>query len=276
MTKLTPLAKNDVQPPCTWKQLKSDAAATAVKERAMASMLHQVILDQDSFADALAHHLAEKLANSEFKAFGIRETISEIYAKHPDIVKAASADMRATRDRDPAARSCLQVFLYFKGFLAVQTHRIAHELYKSGRDMFAYYLQSRSSELFGVDIHPAARLGQGLLFDHATGIVIGETAVLGDDCSILHGVTLGGTGKEDQDRHPKVGRGVLIGAGASILGNIKIGDYSRIAANSVVLKPVGAHCTMAGVPAKAVGGPCAQPAETMDQTQIGDMPPEEE
>lgn len=261
------VASDKNAPPCTWKQLNQDAASVAVKERALASMLHAVILNQKSFAAALANHLAEKMADSEFKALHIREVFLDIYAAHPEIIQAASDDLRAVRDRDPASKSCLQVFLYFKGFLAIQTHRIAHILFKEGREMFAYHLQSRSSEMFAVDIHPAARLGSGLMFDHATGIVIGETAVIGQNCSILHGVTLGGTGKDDEDRHPKIGNKVLIGAGAKVLGNIKIGDGSMIAAGSVVLKEVSPNCVVAGVPAKPVGGPCCDnPALSMNQT----------
>lgn len=258
---------NPKSPPCTWKQLNQDAATIAVKERALASMLHAVILNQKSFADALANHLAEKLSDSEFKALHIRETFLDVYASHPEIIEAASDDLRAVRERDPASKTCLQVFLYFKGFLSIQTHRIAHMLYNEGREMFAYHLQSRSSELFAVDIHPAAKLGSGLMFDHATGIVIGETAVVDDNCSILHGVTLGGTGKDDEDRHPKIGKNVLIGAGAKVLGNIKVGDNARIASGSVVLAPVAEQCTVAGVPAKPVGGPCCDnPAKEMNQT----------
>ena len=266
MSKLN-LATDKNAAPCTWKQLNQDAAATAVKERALASMLHAVILNQKSFADALANHLAEKLSDSEFKALHIRETILDVYSANPSIMQAASDDLRAVRERDPASKTCLQVFLYFKGFLAIQTHRIANVLYNEGREMFAYHLQSRSSELFSVDIHPAAKLGSGLMFDHATGIVIGETAVIGNNCSILHGVTLGGTGKDDEDRHPKIGDNVLIGAGAKVLGNIKIGNDSMVAADSVVLKDVKPHCTVAGVPAKPVGGPCCDnPAQEMNQT----------
>ena len=256
--------------PCTWTQLNDEAARIALKERAMASMLHDIILGQKSFTAALANHLAEKLANAEFKALHIRETILDVYAADETIIKAASADLLAVRQRDPASTSCLQVFLYFKGFLALQTYRIAHSLFAQGRHMFAYHMQSRCSELFGVDIHPAAKIGQGVMFDHATGIVIGETAVVGDGCSLLHGVTLGGTGKEHEDRHPKVGEGVLIGAGAKILGNIIIGDKSRIAAGSVVLSPVAPHCTVAGVPAKPVGAPCENPAQNMDQNILED------
>lgn len=261
------VATDKSAPPCTWKQLNQDAASVAVKERALASMLHAVILNQKSFADALANHLAEKLSDSEFKALHIRETILDVYAANPGIIECASDDLRAVRDRDPAAKSCLQVFLYFKGFLAIQTHRISNVLYNEGREMFAYHLQSRSSELFSVDIHPAAKLGCGLMFDHATGIVVGETASIGHNCSILHGVTLGGTGKDDEDRHPKIGDNVLIGAGAKVLGNIKVGDGAKIAAGSVVLKPVSPQCVVAGVPAVPVGGPCCDnPAETMNQT----------
>lgn len=254
-------------PPCTWKQLNQDAASVAVKESALASMLHAVILNQKSFSAALANHLAEKLSDSEFKALHIREVFLDVFAQNPGIIQCASDDLRAVRDRDPASKSCLQVFLYFKGFLAIQTHRIANVLYKEGREMFAYHLQSRSSELFAVDIHPAATLGCGLMFDHATGIVIGETAVIGHNCSILHGVTLGGTGKDDEDRHPKIGDNVLIGAGAKVLGNIKVGDGAMVAAGSVVLKDVSPKCVVAGVPAKPVGGPCCDnPAQAMNQT----------
>ena len=261
------VASDKNAPPCTWKQLNQDAAGFAVKERALASMLHAVILNQKSFADALANHLAEKLSDSEFKALHIRETFLDVYAANPKVIQSASDDLRAVRDRDPASKSCLQVFLYFKGFLAIQTHRIAHILYNEGREMFAYHLQSRSSELFAVDIHPAAKLGSGLMFDHATGIVIGETAVIGNNCSVLHGVTLGGTGKDDEDRHPKIGEDVMIGAGAKVLGNIRVGNGSMIAAGSVVLKDVRPQCVVAGVPAKPVGGPCCdKPAQSMNQT----------
>lgn len=263
------VASDAVTPTCTWKQLNQDAAAFAVKERALGSMLHAVILNQKSFAEALANHLASKLSDSEFKALHIRESFLEIYEANPEIIDAASADMRAVRERDPASTSCLQVFLYFKGFLAIQTHRIAHALFNSGREMFAYHVQSRGSELFAVDIHPAAKIGKGIMFDHATGIVIGETAVIGDNCSILHAVTLGGTGKENEDRHPKIGNGVLIGAGAKILGNITIGDDARVAAGSVVLEAVPPKCTVAGVPAKPIGGACCDsPARDMNQTEL--------
>jgi serine O-acetyltransferase len=175
------------------------------------------------------------------------------------------ADLSAVFERDPACHTYAQAFLFFKGFHALQSHRIAHWLYKHDRAPFAYFIQSRMSELFAVDIHPNAKIGRGIFMDHATGIVIGETAVVDDDVSMLHGVTLGGTGKEHEDRHPKIRRGVLLGAGAKVLGNIEVGEYSRVAAGSVVLKPVPANCTVAGVPAKTVGcAGCDRPSQAMD------------
>ncbi|HEX4297787.1 MAG TPA: serine O-acetyltransferase, partial [Devosia sp.] len=169
-------------------------------------------------------------------------------------------------ERDPATHRAIVPFLYFKGFQAIQTHRFAHALWAAGRRDFALYLQSRSSQVFQVDINPAARIGKGLMLDHATGFVVGETAVIGDNCSILQGVTLGGTGKADEDRHPKIGNGVLIGAGATVLGNIRVGDCARIGAGSVVVRDVPPRVTVVGVPARIVGEAGApQPASAMDQ-----------
>jgi serine O-acetyltransferase len=174
-------------------------------------------------------------------------------------------DLRAVRERDPACRSYLQPFLYFKGFVALEASRVAHSLWKQGREILAFHLQNRISEILQVDIHPAACLGLGLFLDHATGIVIGETTVIGDRVSILQSVTLGGNGKERGNRHPKIGRGVLISVGAKILGNIRVGEEARIAAGSVVLNDVPAHTTVAGVPARIVRGPaCIEPAMAMD------------
>jgi serine O-acetyltransferase len=191
----------------------------------------------------------------------------EAYAANPSLVDIAEADLKAVFERDPACKGYVQPFLFFKGFLSLQTQRVAHWLWGEGRETMALYLQSRMSELFQVDIHPAARIGRGVFIDHGTGIVIGETAVIGDDVSMLHGVTLGGTGAERGDRHPKIGRGVLLSAGAKVLGNIEIGDYAKIAAGSVVLKPVPAGCTAAGVPARLVNCPtCEEPAKSMDHT----------
>jgi len=252
---------------CVWSDLKKEAAAYATKEVALSSLLHATILDQDDLGSALVNHLSEKLATPEFSTLKLRKVLTEAVGTDPKIVEYAAKDLLAIKDRDPACTSFLQAFLYFKGFVAIQTYRCSHALYKGGRDLLAFHLQNRSSELFGVDINPAARIGHGIMLDHATGFVMGETAVMGNNCSILQGVTLGGTGKADEDRHPKIGNRVLIGANASVLGNIIVGDSSKVAAGSVVLKPVPENCTVAGVPAKAVGGPCCDnPAESMVQT----------
>ncbi|MGB3456169.1 MAG: serine O-acetyltransferase EpsC [Litorimonas sp.] len=256
---------NDADDVCVWSELKREAAAYAVKEVALSSLLHATILDQRDLGTATVNHLAEKLATSDFSALKMRTVLSEALDSDPTLVPCIARDLQAVKQRDPACHSHLQCFLYFKGFLAIQTHRFAHALNASGRDLVAYHLQSRSSELFGVDINPAAQIGCGIMLDHATGFVMGETARLGHDCSILQGVTLGGTGKSDEDRHPKIGDRVLIGANASVLGNIVIGDGAKIAAGSVVLKPVLENCTVAGVPAKPVGGSCGDPASAMDQ-----------
>ncbi len=257
----------DTKDVCVWTILQEEAAAYAAREVAMSSLLHATILDQADLGSALVNHLSNKLATPDFSALKTQTVLSEAIASDPDLIACVARDLEAVRERDPACQTYLQCFLYFKGFMAIQTHRLAHALLKEGRDLVAFHLQNRSSELFGVDINPAAKIGCGVMLDHATGFVVGETAVVGDDCSILQGVTLGGTGKSDQDRHPKIGDRVLIGANASVLGNIKIGDGAKIAAGSVVLKPVEANCTVAGVPAKPVGGPCCgNPASSMDQT----------
>ncbi len=259
------LVCDDADDACVWSALKREAATYAVKEVALSSLLHATILDQADLGSALVNHLAEKLATADFSALKMRTVLSEALESDPTLVPCIARDLQAVKQRDPACHSHLQCFLYFKGFLAIQTHRCANALYRAGRDLVAYHLQSRSSVLFGVDINPAATIGCGIMLDHATGFVVGETARIGDDCSILQGVTLGGTGKSDEDRHPKIGDRVLIGANASVLGNIEIGDGAKIAAGSVVLKPVPENCTVAGVPAKPVGGSCGDPAAAMDQ-----------
>ncbi len=257
----------DTKDVCVWTILQEEAAAYAAREVAMSSLLHATILDQKDLGQALVNHLSAKLATSDFSALKMRKVLSEAIASDDSLIDCAARDLEAVKERDPACQTYLQCFLYFKGFMAIQTHRFAHALLAVGRDLVAFHLQNRSSELFGVDINPAAQIGSGIMLDHATGFVVGETAIIGDDCSILQGVTLGGTGKSDEDRHPKIGDRVLIGANASVLGNIKIGDGAKIAAGSVVLKPVPQNCTVAGVPAKPVGGPCCgNPADTMDQT----------
>jgi len=266
MAKLN-LATDNNPDACVWSRLKQEAATYATKEVALSSLLHATILDQDNLGSAIVNHLSEKLATPDFSTLKLRKILTEALATDDTIVRYAAKDLLAVKDRDPACTSFLQAFLYFKGFMAIQTYRCSHALYKSGRDLLAFHLQNRSSELFGVDINPAAKIGHGTMLDHATGFVMGETAVLGNDCSVLQGVTLGGTGKADEDRHPKVGDRVLLGANASVLGNIKIGDGAKVAAGSVVLKPVPENCIVAGVPAKPVGGPCCgNPAGSMDQT----------
>ena len=250
-----------------WATLREEAQAAARTEPALASLMHSVILSHADLAAALSFQLGRKIGDDAVGEMTVRELCAEAYAADPGIVAAAEADLVAVLERDPAARGHLQSFLYYKGFQALQTHRVSHHLWKKGRETMALYLQSRMSELFQVDIHPAARVGSGIFIDHATGVVIGETAAVGDDVSMLHGVTLGGTGAQRGDRHPKIGRGVLLGAGAKVLGNITIGDHAKIASGSVVLKAVPAHCTAAGVPARLVKCPtCEEPAKSMDHT----------
>jgi serine O-acetyltransferase len=249
-----------------WSSLRIEAATAAAREPILASLLNATILNHASFADALSYQLAQKLGGADMNALQIREVCAGAFARDPEIVLSAESDVRVVKNRDPACLTFLQPFLYYKGFAALQAHRVAHHLWDSGREMLAFHLQSRVAELLQVDIHPAAKLGRGIFMDHATGIVIGETAVVGDNVSMLHNVTLGGTGKEGGDRHPKIGAGVLIGAGAKVLGNIVVGDGARIASGSVVLHDVPEGCTVAGIPARAVGGPCSEnPADSMDQ-----------
>ena len=256
----------DTAPP-VWASLRNEAEAAAQKESALASLLAAVILNHKTLGGALSYQLARKLGDQELRAMSIREIAEEAYAANPLLVEIAEADLKAVFERDPACKGYVQPFLFFKGFLALQTQRVANWLWTEGRETLALYLQSRMSELFQVDIHPATRIGRGVFIDHGTGIVIGETAVIGDDVSMLQGVTLGGTGAERGDRHPKIGKGVLLGAGAKVLGNISIGDYAKIAAGSVVLKEVPAGCTAAGVPARLVNCPtCEEPARSMDHT----------
>ncbi|WP_085338057.1 serine O-acetyltransferase [Aquidulcibacter paucihalophilus] len=248
-----------------WTHLRIEAATAAAEEPLLASLLNATILNHANFDDALAYLLAQKLGGADMNALQMREVCMQAFKEDPAIVRSAQADVRVIKVRDPACRTYLQPFLYYKGFAALQAHRVAHHLWKTGREMMAFHLQSRVAELFQVDIHPAARLGEGIFMDHANGIVIGETAVVGDNVSMLHNVTLGGTGKEGGDRHPKIGAGVLIGAGAKILGNIKVGEGARIASGSVVLHEVAPGCTVAGIPARPVGGPCCEnPADSMD------------
>jgi serine O-acetyltransferase len=254
-------------PPPVWAALRNEAERAAKSEPALASLLNAVILSHENLGAAMSYQLARKLGDQELRAMSLRELADQAYAADPRLVSVAEADLKAVFERDPACKGYVQPFLFFKGFLALQTHRVAHWLWGQGRETIAFYLQSRMSEVFQVDINPATRIGSGVFIDHGTGIVIGETAVIGDDVSMLQGVTLGGTGKERGDRHPKIGKGVLLGANATVLGNIRIGDYAKIASGSVVLKDVPAGCTAAGVPARLTNCPtCEEPARSMDHT----------
>ncbi|MGH6887841.1 MAG: serine O-acetyltransferase [Rhizomicrobium sp.] len=249
-----------------WSALRAQAAELAERERSLASLAHATILNHHALEDALTYHLARKIGGEEVSAMLAREVFGEALVADPGIGQSVRADLSAVFERDPACHSYIQAFLFFKGFHALECHRVAHWLWREGRTPFAHFLQSRVSELFAVDIHPAASIGRGIMIDHATGIVIGETTVVEDDVSMLHGVTLGGSGKETGDRHPKIRRGVLLSAGAKVLGNIEVGENSRIGAGSVVIAPVPANCTAAGVPARIIG--CAgsdRPSQTMDQ-----------
>ena len=249
-----------------WASMRSDASDWAAQEPALASWLQNAVLERDNLEEALVHLLSEKLGSAEIPALPLYQVLQEAIGNDPRIGEALRADVSATYDRDPACTSYLEPFIYFKGFQALQAHRFAHSFLANGRSRLALYIQSRVSEAFQVDIHPAARIGKGIMIDHATGVVIGETAVVGDGVSLLHGVTLGGTGKERGDRHPKIGAGTMIGAGAAILGNISVGRCCRIGAGSVVLRDVADNTTVAGVPAREVGDAgYAQPSLAMDQ-----------
>ena len=250
-----------------WSQLRASAEDAARSEPHLGSLMNATVLSHGDLASALSFQIARKLGDNELAAMSVREVCANAFATDETIVAAAEADLKAVAERDPAIKTLLQPFLYFKGFQALQAWRVSHWLWGQGRETLAFHFQSRISELFQVDIHPAARMGAGIFVDHGTGIVIGETAVVGDEVSMLHGVTLGGTGAERGDRHPKIGRGVLLGAGAKGLGNIVVGDYAKVASGSVVLKPVPPGCTVAGVPARLVNCPTeAEPARTMDHT----------
>ncbi len=253
-----------------WQRVCEEAVEAIRTEPLLGGLVHSSLLHHPSMERALAYRFSMKLASREMSEQILREIADEAYASDPDLGQAARADLMAVYDRDPACHRFLQPILFFKGYQAVQAYRIGHWLWTQGRIDLAYFVQMRVSEAFGVDIHPAAKVGRGIMIDHAHSIVIGETAVVGDNVSMLHSVTLGGTGKEDGDRHPKIGNGVLIGAGAKVLGNITVGYCSRIAAGSVVLEDIPPCKTVAGVPARIVGeAGCAQPSVTMDQFFAG-------
>ena len=259
----SPAGLRSVDP--VWTRIREEATAAIGAEPLLGGMMQLSILHHRSFERAVSYRVSVKLASAEISEQILREIADEALAADPAIGRSARADLVATHERDPACERFLEPMLYFKGYQALQAHRIAHWLWTEGRRDMAQFLQARVSEVFGVDIHPAAVMGQGIMIDHAHSIVIGETARVGDNVSMLHSVTLGGTGKDHGDRHPKIGCGVLIGAGAKVLGNIAVGECSRIAAGSVVLEDVAPRKTVTGIPAKVVGeGGCSQPAVSMD------------
>ncbi len=248
-----------------WERILEEVSRDARQEPALASFLHTVVLSHHDLESSLAHILASKLTSTTLTEIALFDMIKSALDDDPGIGLAVREDLSAVLSRDPATRGYAMPLLYFKGFHALQAHRIAHYYWVHDRQPLALYLQSRTSEVFAVDIHPGARIGKGIMFDHATSIVIGETAVIEDDFSMLHEVTLGGTGKVGGDRHPKIGRGVMIGAGAKVLGNIRVGEGAKIGAGSVVLSDVEPFTTVAGVPAKPVAYPAnAHPALDID------------
>jgi serine O-acetyltransferase len=256
-----------------WARIREEVTRDAEREPMLASFLYTVVLNHARLEDALSFILAEKLGSTTVTALTLRDLIEAVFEADQSVGIAVRADLQAVVSRDPACRGYAVPLLYFKGFHALQAYRIAHHYWTTERKALALYLQSRISEVLAVDIHPGARIGKGILFDHATSVVIGETAVVEDDFSMLHEVTLGGTGKEGGDRHPKIRRGVMIGAGAKVLGNVVIGEGAKIGAGSVVLHDVPPHCTVAGVPARQVGYPAhALPALEMDQSIEGGDP----
>ena len=256
-----------------WQQLRRDAEQVIQQEPLLASYVYACILNHDSLASALSFILANKLSDDVMPVVTVRELFDSAFESSPEIIEFAVCDIKAVYDRDAAICSYLPVILYLKGFQSIQVHRLAHYLWKNSRQELALFIQSRNSEVFSVDIHPGCMMGRGIMFDHATGIVIGETSVIEDNVSILQQVTLGGTGNEGGDRHPKIKSGVLISAGAKVLGNIIVGEGSKVGAGSVVLNDVDPHTTVVGVPARLVGKPHSdRPAETMEQNVFDDEP----
>ena len=254
-----------------WQQLKIEAQEVIQQEPLLASYVYACVLNHESLESALSFILANKVSDDVMPVVTVRELFDNAFAAAPQMIEHAACDIRAVFDRDAAICSYLPVILYLKGFQSLQVHRLAHFLWSNNRKQLALFIQSRNSEVFGVDIHPACVMGKGIMLDHATGIVIGETSVIDDNVSILQGVTLGGTGNEQGDRHPKIRSGVLIAAGAKVLGNIEIGEGAKIGAGSVVLNDVAPHTTVVGVPARAIGKPSSEsPAETMNQNIFDD------
>lgn len=249
-----------------WQALRKEAEQAMAAEPALTGFIFGTVVSHATLEDSICHRVAQRLGHADVDAGLLMQTFRDVLASQPGLGAAFRADLAAVLERDPASNRYLEPLLYFKGFHALATYRFSHELWRQGRRDFALYLQSQSSRIFAVDIHPAARFGKGIMLDHATGFVVGETASVGDNCSFLHAVTLGGSGKETGDRHPKIGSCVMVGAGAKILGNIHVGNASRIAAGSVVLQDVPPHTTVAGVPARVVGpAGTAEPGRSMEQ-----------
>ena len=261
-------------PEALWDKLTEEAQLVVKREPLLASYVHACVLNHASLETALSFILANKISDDVMPAITVRELFEHAFAESPQFIKNAASDIQAVFERDAAINSYLPVILYLKGFQAIQAHRLAHFLWANGRKDLALFIQSRNSEAFSVDIHPACVMGKGIMFDHATGIVIGETTIIEDDVSILQSVTLGGTGNEQGDRHPKIRSGVLISAGAKVLGNIEIGVGAKIGAGSVVLNDVPPHTTVVGVPARIVGKPGSEsPSQTMNQNVLEDEQP---
>ena len=249
-----------------WEEIRREAEAAVAQEPAVSSLMYSAILNHDRLEDAVAARIADRIEISDLRSSDLRDAFREAFADQPTLTEIVRADLTAVYERDPACDRFIEPLLYFKGFQAIQAHRLAHWLLGRGRKDFALLIQSAVSERFQVDINPAVKIGRGFFMDHATGVIVGETAVIGDNVSLLQNVTLGGTGKAGGDRHPKIADGVLIGAGANVLGNITIGHCSRVAAGSVVLKDVPPEMTVAGVPAKVVAqSGCSEPSRSMDQ-----------
>tara|TARA_R110000822_G_scaffold159476_26_gene299589 strand:- start:17083 stop:17910 length:828 start_codon:yes stop_codon:yes gene_type:complete len=264
-------SKNSQSSDWLWATIQAEVAVLSQQEPILTSFFYDAVLSHQSLEEALSYNLAVQIDNTVLSALTIREVFIEAMVAEPAIGDSMRKDLTAYVERDPACDQYCLPLLYFKGFHALQIYRVANWLWRNGRQSLALYLQNRVSEIFAVDIHPAAQIGSGIMIDHATGMVIGETAVVGNNVSMLHSVTLGGTGAHAGDRHPKIRCGVLIAAGAKILGNIEVGEGAKIGAGSLVLEPVPAHTTVAGVPAKIVGHPSeAEPAREMDQRIDGD------
>lgn len=255
-----------IQPEDVWQSIQQEVKKLSASEPALSSFFYASVINHDGLADAVSFLLASKLETQTISSMLIREVCDQAFLSDPDIIQAVAEDIHAWYERDPACDSLAMPLLYFKGFMALQTHRIAHWLWHQGRKSLALYFQYCNSCVFSVDIHPAAKFGKGIMIDHATGLVAGETAVVGNNVSMLHSVTLGGNGCEEGSRHPRICDGVMISTGAKILGNIEVGRGAKIAAGSVVLASVEAHTTVAGVPAKIVGKPKVNaPALEMNQ-----------